>query len=378
MSAAGAIRGLIDAPPQEPALMTATADSLLVARREPLGRAVETLIIENDLIQAQFLLDQGCDLYRLIYKPKGTDVLFKVPYPTREPGVGPAPAGDSLEQWLAYYRGGWQVLFPNFGPEVEYRGARLDMHGEAARVPWRLISTAREGNRLDASMALTLRKSPARIERRVTLGVGEPALEIEERVTNLAAMPLDCVWAHHPAFGAPFLSPACRIFTGATRVEADPAYHADANDLAHGKAREWPWAEALDGERLDLSRVPARASGCSRVAVLSGFSEGWYAIQNSELGLGVGLAWDKDIFPYAGLWQEASGEQGYPWFGRGYVTAIEPSSSYFGHGLTRIMETTGTQLTIGPGASVTARMRVLFFEGHRPPGRIGLDGTLER
>jgi hypothetical protein len=52
----------------------------------------------------------------------------------------------------------------------------------------------------------------------------------------------------------------------------------------------------------------------------------WYALLNGRLGLGVELRWVGDVFSRAWYWAELAATQEYPWFGRGYAIAIEPSS----------------------------------------------------
>ena len=51
-----------------------------------------------------------------------------------------------------------------------------------------------------------------------------------------------------------------------------------------------------------MSRIPGPGSGLSRVLYLKDFAEGWYALTNRELGLGVGVVWDAALFPYACFW----------------------------------------------------------------------------
>ena len=43
------------------------------------------------------------------------------------------------------------------------------------------------------------------------LEAGSPILHIRERITNHAGEAMDCMWSHHPAYGAPFLSEHCVI-----------------------------------------------------------------------------------------------------------------------------------------------------------------------
>ena len=53
-----------------------------------LERGVRAVRLENDLLAATVLVDKGADIYELIYKPKGIDVLWKSPWGLRRPGGG--------------------------------------------------------------------------------------------------------------------------------------------------------------------------------------------------------------------------------------------------------------------------------------------------
>src|SRR5438105_11544507 len=106
--------------PRTPTLVRPTVTETIV------GRTCRAVRLENDWLSTTVLLDQGADIHSLVYKPNGVDVLWKPPRPPREPGVGPTPAGDSFAIWSAHYRGGWQIIFTNFGPSTKYTGATLD------------------------------------------------------------------------------------------------------------------------------------------------------------------------------------------------------------------------------------------------------------
>jgi hypothetical protein len=343
-----------------------------------LGRALRAVTLENDLLAATVVLDHGAEILSLTYKPRGVDVLFKVPRAPREPGVGAPPTGDSYAHWLAHYPGGWQTIFPNFGPPNDYQGATLDFHGEAARVPWQLESVERAGDELRLAVGVTLLKCPFRLRREMALRAGRPVLEIRETITNDGPEPTACMWGHHPAFGAPFLSPECVIDTGAQSIESDDGYGVPSNDLPLGQTWAWPLVSDRQGQPVDLSRIPAPGAGVSRVLWLKDFREPWYAITNPALGMGVGLRWDGSLFPYAAFWQEIAGLRDYPWYGAAYVTAIEPNASYPAHGLTAVMQKNGTHLTVGPGESRTLSMVAVFYEGSGRVARIDSEGNVFR
>jgi galactose mutarotase-like enzyme len=342
------------------------------------GRAARALRLENDLLSTTIALDQGADLLTLTYKPRAADVLFKVPRPPREHAVGSGPTGDSFAQWLAYYPGGWQTIFPNFGPANDYQGATLDFHGEAARVPWQVVSVENDNDALALTLGVTLHKCPFRMERALTLRAGSPALAIKETITNTGVDPTACMWGHHPAIGAPFLSPDCFIDTGAQSIESDDGYLVPGNDLPLGQTWAWPHVTDKQGRPVDLSRIPPPDHGHSRVLWLKDFREAWYAITNPTLGFGVGLAWDGAVFPYAAFWQETGGTRDHPWYGAAYVTAIEPQASYPAHGLTKVMQKNGTHLTVAPGESRTVDMLAVFYEGKQRVTGIDLAGNVLR
>jgi hypothetical protein len=186
---------------------------------------------------------------------------------------------------------------------------------------------------------------------------------------------MDYMWGHHPAYGAPFLSAACRIDVGASSFQADDRYAGTVNPLTPGQRYAWPLAEK-DGRQTDISRVPGPETSRDTLAYLENFSSGWYGITNTEMGFGVGLVWPKEIFPYAWFWQEMHGSAGFPWYKGVYVMAIEPSSTIPGQGLVTAMEKTGTHLTLTAGESVEAELRAVFYESKTGIQRIEPDGTV--
>jgi galactose mutarotase-like enzyme len=337
------------------------------------GRTLRAVRLESPYLAATVLLDQGGDILELVHKPTSIDVLWKVPYPLREPGIGPTPAGDSYAQWMHYYRGGWQTIFPNFGPSVMFRGASLDFHGEAARRPWQLES---EGNS-EIEISTDLACLPFSIHRRISLSEVHPELTVQETIANSSNAPLECMWAHHPVFGAPLLSPESRIYTGAQLIHTDDAYDVPGNDLPLGRIFEWPFARSKTGDCVDLSHVPAAGSGFSRVVFLKQFAEPWCAIANPTIPLGVALRWNGELMPHMCLWQETGGECGFPHFAKTYTTALEPATSLFGHGLLDAIENTRTQLTLQPGEARTLYLKAVLFEDCRSVQSVSAEGVVE-
>ena len=87
---------------------------------------------------------------------------------------------------------------------------------------------------------------------------------------------------------------------------------------------EYTWPRAGD---LDLSTIPPPHQPRDLLGYLKDFETGWYSITNRQLGFGIGLTWDTEVFPYAWFWQELNASPGFPFYKCSYVIAIEPASS---------------------------------------------------
>jgi hypothetical protein len=342
-----------------------------------LERGVPGFVLENDAIAVTVVPVKGADIVGLVAKPDGVDVMWKSPWGL-PPLVGGVPAAfDSQVTWSAAYEGGWQVLFPNGGPAGTYKGVELNFHGEASTSAWEIDGIDAAGESAEIRLSLRLRRSPFRIERQMRLAGDRPVLTIRERVTNLGGERMEFMWGHHPAYGAPFLSGACRIDTSAGAVWADADYDGPANPLTRDATFDWP-VGARDGVPADLSMLPAE-DGPPRqmLAFLRDFpgSHGWYGITNTELGLGVGLVWPLDVFPFAWFWQEMHASSGFPWYREVYTMAIEPFTSIPG-GLLNVMEKTQTQRALDPGESLAMELSAVLYRSHAGITGIAPDGTV--
>jgi len=340
-----------------------------------LGRAMHALRIQNDLLAATILLDKGADIYELIYRPRGMDVLWKSPWGLKEPGRGVPMSFSSQAAWMEAYGGGWQEIFPNGGPACTYKGAELGFHGEASVVGWDYEIIAASDRACEVRLFTRLKRSPFRMERTLRVERGRPVLAIRERITNEAGEDMDYIWGHHPAYGAPFLGVGCHIDVAARHFVDDGIYPGPENALAPKAGYAWPYA-VRDCVQTDMSRIPPQGTRRYTDAWFEMFSEGWYAITNTALGFGVGMAWPLEIFPYAWFWQEMGASSGFPWYRSGYVTAIEPFTSIPGGGLVGVMNDTGTHRTLRAGASVEADLVAAFYESGTGVQRIDRDGTV--
>src|SRR5262245_34502593 len=256
-------------------------------QEQRLDHDVRALRIENDLLAATVLLDKGADIYQLIYKPRDLDVLWKTPWGLRHPRTAQS-SFTSMAAWLECCAGGWQEIFPSGGGPGVYKGVERNFHGESAGADGDYMNVEAGGDAAEVRLTTRLFHSPFRMERTMRVEAGTPVLLLRERITNEGGEPIDYMWGHHPSYGPPFLSDACRIDIGARVLRADDTFDGPYNPLAPDRRYDWPFGER-DGTSTDLSVVPGRTVPRHLLAYFEGFDDGWYGITNTALGLGVGL-----------------------------------------------------------------------------------------
>jgi hypothetical protein len=256
-----------------------------------------TLVLRNEHLEVIVLPGKGADIYSVIDRQTGVDVLFRSPWGWRDPATVPS-TGDSQVDWLARYPGGWQLLVPNAGPEREHDGVRRGFHGEAALVGWTVEARTADSTELTVDLVT----APLRLRR--NLALDGRALVVTDQIRNTSPAPVPVMCVQHAAFGAPFVDGRCRIDTSARTVITAAGYD----------------------EVADIHVVPGPEQRRSVFAGLTGFDDAWVSISSPAAGFGVRLNWDAGVLPHAWLWQEIHGVRGFPWFGRAYVVGVEPAN----------------------------------------------------
>lgn len=312
------------------------------------------LTLATDQAVLVILPDHGGDLHSLTHRGTGVDVLYK---PHWTPSGTPA-LGKGRAEWLADYRGGWQVLLPNAGDQCERHGRLWGFHGEASTVPWQVEAA----DPAHATMSINLNTAPLRVRR--LLRLTSSTLRVDETITNLTDDTVEVMYVHHLAFGAPLVASGALLDTGARTVIADP----EASDVAvPGTTSSWP--RLSNG--VNLREVPTGPRAL--MAYLTDFTEPYYAITNPALRLGVAVRWTPEPLPHAWLWQEIRCTRDEPWAGRACAMAVEPASTFPGHGLNYVNDKGGTGLLLLEHDEVTASVETILFVP--PPDATGVVGV---
>ncbi len=335
-------------------------------------KGLRTIFLENEQIRVGILLDKGADIFQFIDKQTDTDFLWRSPNGIVNPGSYRETIAHSSGSFLDFYHGGWQEIFPGGGP-VNYRGADLGLHGEVTNLGWNYeILTDRE-DEIAVRLSVKCLRTPFLLERTLRLTAGKPVLLIDEKLTNLSPEPQEFMWGHHPAFGAPFLREGVRLHLPAGTAQAHSPQFAASGILEPGQEFAWPIVTTPDGT-LDLSKVPSANAGFAELIYLKDLSGGWYAVMDEEKGIGFGLSWPLDVFPYIWFWLVYGKAPGYPWWDRAYCLALEPWTS-IPNNLNEAIKL-NTQCHLKGGGSLSFSMAATAIHGNQIIHGIASDGSI--
>ena len=280
------------------------------------------LVLENDLLRAVLLPDKGADLYQLIHKPSGVNVLYQSHWGLQPPGAPPR-AGSGEREFEHNYEGGWQELFPSANFACTYQGRPMPFHGEVATLPWETAVLNDTADEAAVAFSVRCRQTPFRVERRMRLKRGEPTLYFDETITNESGAPAHFVWGQHCVVGAPFLEAGCRLETAARTLFTAPELYEATSRLAPGQRADWPLAPLRAGGTVDLRDVPGPEANSHDGLFMTDLTAGWVAVTNPRLNLTVRLDWDPAVFKWLIVWQPYGGCQHMPLSGV-YALGIEP------------------------------------------------------
>jgi len=308
--------------------------------------------LENEKMRIVLLPGKGSDVIQFLYKPLDLDFMW-----ASQPGLQPAGAVRSPsvggKAFLDYYPGGWQEILPNFGDACEYKGAALALHDEVSLLPWQYSILENDPQCVSVQLEARCIRTPFRIRKTLTLRPG-CTLKIDEQVRNESEEFMDCTWGHHPAIGDPILDEHCRIIVPPCRVKTQEQYVSPNSRLEKGQDCEWPLVRGINGEPIDLSRVPSRATHSHDMAYLYGLKQGWYVLFSDTHQLGFSMTWDSAVFKYLWFWQVYGGWHGYPWYGSSYNLGLEPCTS-FPQSLAGAVAA-GTQLRLAPNETIATHL----------------------
>lgn len=321
-------------------------------------RGIDAVLLESNHLRVEVLTDKGGDISRIVDKRTDVNLLFESPHEWGAPNDGYFGAPDGTFAYLDHYPGGWQSVVPAAGGPASVAGAPFSLHGESCLVPFSVVETSDDGERLSVTLATKLRRYPLKIERTIGIAIDEPELYVDETVRNCGEVTVDYSWLQHIALGRPLIDPDARLEVPCEHVLVDPDQSVDAARLPPGEEFEWPRYEG--DEAVDLRRFPPKDERVHDLVALSDLRDGYYAVKNPTIDLGVRVEFPHDLYEYVWYWQPLGGFTESPFFGRNYNVGLEPCTSIPNAGLEKAIEN-GTARTLKAGDSQRSRLSVSTY-----------------
>lgn len=124
-------------------------------------------------------------------------------------------------------------------------------------------------------------------------------------------------------YNAPLLTAGTRLVLPAG-VKAVPIRDYYRRPRLASTQSAWPCMTATDGTVVDASVVPERGAP-TRIAILSGFTEGWYELVHAN-GRADRVTWDARKLPFLFFYGEFGATREAPYHNRFYTLALQPLS----------------------------------------------------
>ena len=320
---------------------------------------IEMLSLENDVVKIVISLGKGADIVEFVHKATDIDFMWHS-FNEQKNITHPPTISSEGGTFFDAYAGGWQELFPTYGESTTYDGSEIGIHGEACIYPWECKVLLDSPECICVELALRTIRTPYLLKKKLTLKAHSGRLEMEQSVTNLAATTQQFMWAHHPAFGYPFLDESVEIrLKGTPCVTVPEGTAIDISPFDKETTGKWPILQGRNDEYVDMSRAHAAEEKLYMEYYVSDLEEGIFELVNTRLGIGMRMDWDLDTFKYLWIWVMYCGMEDYPWYGRAYTLGVEPWSTVPADYATAVAD--HTALVLEPGETRTTWLMAEAF-----------------
>ncbi len=160
----------------------------------------------------------------------------------------------------------------------------------------------------------------------VLYSVGSATSALAATATRPRSVPTvagDLMRGQERRYNAPLLTPGTRLLLPAG-LKAVPVLDYYRRPRLASAASAWPYMRAADGTTVDASVIPERGAP-TRVAILSGFTEGWYELIHAN-GRADRVMWDAGQLPVLWVYGEFGATKEHPYRDRFYTLALQPLS----------------------------------------------------
>jgi galactose mutarotase-like enzyme len=289
--------------------------------------------------------EAGGKILELVHKPTGFNLLWQNP----RVGLRSTYAGAVFDDvWC----GGWDELFPT-DPPCSLDGNTYHDHGDLWIGPWEWSVEQDDGETATLHLRRFTVSLPCLMEKWIAVRRVANAVTFRHRLSNLGTQPVSFVWNLHVAHA---VEPGSRLHLPADRLGVQSPYHGRAGD----GLGELSWPNHVDaaGTRHDLSRVPGPETGMTEFFFARDLREGWCVVTHPSVGVGLELAFERDVFSTVWLFGAYGGWRGH------HFLLTEPCTSPPGSLADAVAG--GRAAVLGPGEALETEVVATVIAGVDP------------
>jgi hypothetical protein len=264
--------------------------------------------IENDKLRVTVLAEGG-HIAELFVKATGVNPLWTPPWPTIEPSTyelsrHPEYGADSESKLLAGIHGHNVCLDLWGAPSEAEAAAGMTVHGEASVARYAFSSAA------PVKLHCRCVASQAQLAFTRDLELDGATLQITECVQNLSLLDRPIAWTQHVTLGPPFLKHGETTF-------AVPATRSMSYE---GEVFDWP---VFRGEDLRTYTSAQESSRFTTHMIDPAVDDAFFTAYTPSLQTEVRYDWQREDFPWLGIWDENRSRKQAPWNGETITRGME-------------------------------------------------------
>lgn len=280
-----------------------------------------TLILARGPVEARIRVVEGGVVDDL--RVHGRPVLTRTPW--ADMVVPAATPARSEADWVAHWRGGWQLCFPSTGLPDDADSTPQGFHGVASQAPWALVDVGDDH-------ATVRWQDPDGLRAERTWRLTDDGLAASTTVVNGGDTDRRIAVAEHLILGGDVLAPLAAGAPLTLDVPTDSMLGPlDLTGRPNGMSTPWP------GDRGDRWATVERTTPARVAALMGPEAEGDAAdvadgrrVTLRGAHVRVTVTWWG--LPHALLWEELTASPEPPWGGEVMALGIEPTSTPHGVG----------------------------------------------
>jgi hypothetical protein len=184
-------------------------------------------------------------------------------------------------------------------------------HGEANRIPVKVLATQESGPVHSVTMQSTLPLAQETLTRTVEMVEGENVVYVTSELESALAVDRPVSWAEHATLGPPYLEPGkITIDMPATRCRVRAEKAGSTGKLAYLKDFDWPMAPLTKGGLVNLLTVPVGETSLDLASCLINPARtyGYVTALRADKQLLFGYVFRRSEYPWLMSWMNYSGD----------------------------------------------------------------------